>query len=856
DASDCVSESLQLPCPTCGSDIPRTNHPMHLAYGSWSTADLETEVSSDKLSFSWSTDAGHPSNKAGYFIYGESFALGRRCHLRSLEYLEVPQHIFDIDRDSLEAFPVTSELLLHHQCENDQSLDKQLDVDKEAIESSQKTQTGIKAKIAALETKGKTEMASLKDQMAALTSNFSMSSDQNLHKYQTEIGSLKDQMAALARNHTTEMASLRDSVTALLDQEEEHKKRLEKHKAAEKLEDQWHRPELPDEVVLSLTLALAIGSSSPSAHSKVLSDFLVSLLTPGQFKDSEAGVTGKGGGLVQTQPAVETLKRKSSNGTRVNITAKQERRLRQPSYTSPSLDDPSALLLAASSRGYWYKGSPSQAPCNKTVLQVVLSSPIMLAPEDADRIKSSLPEEHKPSRQKPQDIQTASLKLLSIDAKYLARPKFSPQEKSARFPEFVSLLAGCLALTACWHVFWPEDGRAQQYAPHNYVLLLFVMAVGLPILCAAGLAYLPFNVLGQDGSYGFSAAVHADWSFSWQSFGKSTGGIVAMGFVSAGWCFALRCHGEVLMLSRASSGLAFLIYPALIALYRFLGQFGLIMWCWMSFEYYFPISSCVLKVGFYGTPMLVCLLLAPWFVLPAGAYFNQRANCIDGLDWEVHLAFVVVICAKSLAWKGCISTQRSGLACLSTFVFYVLAELDMYTDGMFIAIAASCGSWYAYVSLIIYAVGVIVLQVLLPMLWAASDSDSDAGRLAAMFSFFMFPLEILTGVMDPCECVGPSLGGFIGHNVGSKPLARPSDNMASRQLMLTAVMRCLGEDLPQCILQYLFTIHVKKNPLIMFSIGTSLASSLFAVGKACWKVYATEQNKHVKVSSEDNLGTE
>ena len=35
-------------------------------------------------------------------------------------------------------------------------------------------------------------------------------------------------------------------------------------------------------------------------------------------------------------------------------------------------------------------------------------------------------------------------------------------------------------------------------------------------------------------------------------------------------------------------------------------------------------------------------------------------------------------------------------------------------------------------------------------------------------------------------------------------------------------------------LRYLFTINVKKNPLIMFSIGTSVCSSVFAVAKACY----------------------
>ena len=56
----------------------------------------------------------------------------------------------------------------------------------------------------------------------------------------------------------------------------------------------------------------------------------------------------------------------------------------------------------------------------------------------------------------------------------------------------------------------------------------------------------------------------------------------------------------------------------------------------------------------------------------------------------------------------------------------------------------------------------------------------------------------------------------------------------NRMILIQAVTRCLAEDLPQCALQYYFTVTVKRNDLILFSIGTSVLSTVFSVGKAVY----------------------
>merc|ERR1712146_577483 len=56
--------------------------------------------------------------------------------------------------------------------------------------------------------------------------------------------------------------------------------------------------------------------------------------------------------------------------------------------------------------------------------------------------------------------------------------------------------------------------------------------------------------------------------------------------------------------------------------------------------------------------------------------------------------------------------------------------------------------------------------------------------------------------------------------------------MISQDSMVTSVMRTFLEDLPQCVVQYLFTVQVRKNPMIIFSLIISVLTSFFSLGKA------------------------
>ncbi|CAK9112048.1 Uncharacterized protein SCF082_LOCUS51962 [Durusdinium trenchii] len=241
----------------------------------------------------------------------------------------------------------------------------------------------------------------------------------------------------------------------------------------------------------------------------------------------------------------------------------------------------------------------------------------------------------------------------------------------------------------------------------------------------------------------------------------------------------------------------------------------------MSFVAAWPLASFLVRITWRGIPMLMTTLVTPWLTLPLGAFVHDKVNCIDGFDWEVHFAFAFVICMKSMFWLLFYQHEHSAFARVTTYVFYVMAELDMYTDAMFIAIATTCGSWYGHAALLTYAGGVVALQLCIPTLFIGA-SQGQSGQVGAMWNLLLFPVESAPRTRQK--------KGYV-------PLDQQfeiNEADAKRQVMVLAVLRCLGEDLPQCVLQYLFTINVKKNPLIMFSIGTSVCSSVFAVAKACY----------------------
>ena len=84
--------------------------------------------------------------------------------------------------------------------------------------------------------------------------------------------------------------------------------------------------------------------------------------------------------------------------------------------------------------------------------------------------------------------------------------------------------------------------------------------------------------------------------------------------------------------------------------------------------------------------------------------------------------------------------EHSAFARVTTYVFYVMAELDMYTDAMLIAIATTCGSWYGHAALLTYAGGVVALQLCIPTLFIGA-SQGQSGQVGAMWNLLLFPVE-------------------------------------------------------------------------------------------------------------------
>ncbi|CAE7562949.1 unnamed protein product [Symbiodinium necroappetens] len=625
---------------------------MHLAYNSWRVGDLHKDASNPRA-FAWKAAA---NQSGGYFIYGSSYATGRRCNL----------------------------------------------------------------------------------QQAMLDSSSTREAEAKISDISDDIGQL--------RHH------------------------LLHAKEAIRLENSWHRPELPEVVTLSLPLTVTV--ASPNDHAHELSKFVGSMFESGHGSQGE-------------------------------------------------LSAPSEHILSAGSQAFWYK-----AAIAKSV----------------------------------EDFGSVDVKLVNVDDRYLARPKFTPLEEreSARMPKFVAIMSGILIMLSVGHMSFSANRDNRDIG----VMVIIAMLVAFPVLLMAGLLFLPYDVFGSlDWELAlagtrfvecFTQQVPAIWNnlnwfgrflqllaiaFCW-FFGLSllVGLPVVFGVgmiwkccdwalvtlwpwqlalliaFGATWFFPLAGTAFSIVISVDSSGMSLFIPMGWLGLYKLLTMFvpfGALN-AWPG-----PASFLVFKLGWVGVPMLASTIIAPWLILPMGAYFNNRANCIDGFDWEVHLTFIYVVCIKSLYWLMFTGDQKL-FTRLSTLVFYIMAEMDMYTDAMFVAIATSCGSWYGSVSFTVFVVGVLVAQLCIPSFYLNMSENS---AIAAVWQIMQFPMESL-----------PEDDGY-------KPLApartsKVSPDLKRRQAAMLAIIRCVFEDLPQCFIQYLFTIHVKKNPLIVFSIATSAASSLFAVGKA------------------------
>jgi len=234
-----------------------------------------------------------------------------------------------------------------------------------------------------------------------------------------------------------------------------------------------------------------------------------------------------------------------------------------------------------------------------------------------------------------------------------------------------------------------------------------------------------------------------------------------------------------------------------------------------------PALFFLCKLVTFGAPIVVTIFLTSWLILPISALLEGSVTCTDGVDWELHVTFAFVAVWHSWVWgclRGEVVKNKTFYDRAATYVFFILSILDMYTDAVFVCIAWTCGSDLGMYSLVLYIVGVLIFQQgpVLCQCYTSVAGDENTSGFAMMWCLMLYPAELLKP--GAYEAVGK----------------RMEIHQVNRMILIQAVTRCLAEDLPQCALQYYFTVTVKRNDLIMFSIGTSVLSSLFGVGKAVY----------------------
>lgn len=159
--------------------------------------------------------------------------------------------------------------------------------------------------------------------------------------------------------------------------------------------------------------------------------------------------------------------------------------------------------------------------------------------------------------------------------------------------------------------------------------------------------------------------------------------------------------------------------------------------------------------------------------------------------WEVYL----------LAFDTSIPGKISLPVFIMKFGSSFLAFFDGYSDANAILVAHHCGSGLWRPMALCYFVGVVLLQwTLLGITSLATDSSNTC-------FFKMLHMDALA------ECSA----------------MKPTDTLALATWRVVNVFRFLFEDLPQSILQTIFVLTVKRNPVMMISIFIGVCTSALAI---------------------------
>merc|ERR1719162_2916619 len=188
----------------------------------------------------------------------------------------------------------------------------------------------------------------------------------------------------------------------------------------------------------------------------------------------------------------------------------------------------------------------------------------------------------------------------------------------------------------------------------------------------------------------------------------------------------------------------------------------------------------------------------------------DTVSCSNGFLWEEHIPFFVVFMLTKFVELHYYANDPTLQGALGVTTFLIkflpstLGYIDGYSDAMSIAIAASCPGELAqtlsYLMAGEFLIGVVLLQwVVLAYLAVQDPSHSCIMKLLHMDSL--------------AACV-----------------SLPEESRSTWRWINFA--RTFGEDIPQAILQSIFLVYVKRNPIMLLSVVIGVITSTKALLEA------------------------
>jgi len=210
-----------------------------------------------------------------------------------------------------------------------------------------------------------------------------------------------------------------------------------------------------------------------------------------------------------------------------------------------------------------------------------------------------------------------------------------------------------------------------------------------------------------------------------------------------------------------------------------------------------------LAVAYYAI-FWFCAVSIPLAALSQGGVF-----CEGGMEWGYHTAVAAAILfGKELEIAiYAVTNARIGASVVTCRLgLSVLAHLDLYTDIVFVYVAAQCGSGWWIPSLVMLIIGVCCFQHLdFYLLYKEGALEPQGFREAIVASAVKF--EILSA-LSPDEQVasGMALGSHLN--------------------LMTSSAQCCCEDLVQAVIQIAFLISQEQvNFQVAASVCVAVATS-------------------------------